>query len=160
MRAAPLPTPLKIYGLSLFPSELVSLRRYAIIALVFNSLWSLVWTLTGSSASNLAEAMAGTGQQSSADMAGKLMSLVVMLGAFAMFGRYARAQLKPPSMDAVRCTPKQRSSPSIPFAASSNTTRNSPARTARAQRPQIATKQGHGTSTSARRISRSPRRRA
>ena len=36
LRAAPLPTPLKIYGLSLFPDELVSLWSYAGIAITFN----------------------------------------------------------------------------------------------------------------------------
>jgi hypothetical protein len=38
LRAAPLPTPLKIYGLSLFPAELIPLSSYAGIAITFNLL--------------------------------------------------------------------------------------------------------------------------
>ena len=38
LRAAPLPTPLKIYGLSLFPAELIPLTSYAGIAITFNLL--------------------------------------------------------------------------------------------------------------------------
>lgn len=38
LRAAPLPTPLKIYGLSLFPAELIPLTSYAGIAVTFNLL--------------------------------------------------------------------------------------------------------------------------
>ena len=36
LRAAPLPTPLKIYGLSLFPAELIPLTSYAGIAITFS----------------------------------------------------------------------------------------------------------------------------
>ena len=35
-RAAPMPTPFKIYGLSLMPAELVPIQSYAIVALLIN----------------------------------------------------------------------------------------------------------------------------
>jgi len=92
MRAAPLPTPFKIYGLSLFPAELVPFSTYAGIALTFNSLWSLVWSLTGSSASTLHDAMSAGGSSSIGILAGRLMLLLVLFGLFAMFSRYAKQQ--------------------------------------------------------------------
>lgn len=97
LRAAPLPTPFKIYGLSLFPVELVPLSTYACIALTFNSLWSLVWSLAGSSASSLQEAMEGN--SSVAGVAARLSGLAVLFGLFTMFGRYAKAQLNVPEHD-------------------------------------------------------------
>ena len=97
LRAAPLPTPFKIYGLSLFPVELVPLSTYACIALTFNSLWSLVWSLAGSSASSLQEAMEGN--SSVAGVAARLSGLAVLFGLFTMFGRYAKAQLNVPDSD-------------------------------------------------------------
>mmetsp|Transcript_43216 Transcript_43216/g.113510 ORF Transcript_43216/g.113510 Transcript_43216/m.113510 type:complete len:282 (-) Transcript_43216:250-1095(-) len=97
LRAAPLPTPLKLYGLSLFPAELVTVRRYAIIALVFNLLWSLVWTLAGSSASSMADVLSGSAKEGShAVLATQVMWLLVLLGGFSMLGRFAMKQLKPP----------------------------------------------------------------
>ena len=61
LRAAPLPTPFKIYGLCLFPSELVPLPHYMCIALVFNTCWSVVWSLAGSTANNLHDVISGQG---------------------------------------------------------------------------------------------------
>lgn len=94
LRAAPLPTPFKIYSLSLFPVELVPLSTYACIALTFNSLWSLVWSLAGSSASSLQEALEGN--SSVAGVAARLSGVAVLFGLFTMFGRYAKASLNVP----------------------------------------------------------------
>jgi len=99
LRAAPLPTPFKIYGLSLFPPELVPFSTYAGIALTFNSAWSLVWTLTSSSASSLQDALSGSGNSSAGALAGKVSILFVLFGSFAMFGRYAKSQLQPIDVD-------------------------------------------------------------
>lgn len=93
LRAAPLPTPFKLYGLSLFPAELVPWSTYAGIALTFNSLWSLVWVLTGSSASNLQDALAAGGNSSVGALAGKLSGVFVLCASFAMFSRYAKRKL-------------------------------------------------------------------
>jgi hypothetical protein len=95
LRAAPLPTPFKIYGLSLFPAELVPFWTYAGIATGFNALWSLVWVLTSSSASSLAEAMSG-GSSSVGPLVAKVSALVALLGMCAMFARYAKRRLQPP----------------------------------------------------------------
>ena len=43
MRAAPIPTPFKIYGLCLLPADLVPVSTYSVVALIVNSAWSLVW---------------------------------------------------------------------------------------------------------------------
>merc|ERR1740124_1216773 len=92
LRAAPLPTPLKIYGLSLFPAELIPLTSYAGIAVTFNLLWSLVWTLASSSAHSLADAK----NSSTAVTAGKISLLLVLLGLGTQFSRFAHAQLQVP----------------------------------------------------------------
>ena len=61
LRAAPMPTPFKIYGLALLPAELVPVSSYAAVALLINTAWSLVWSLTGSSATSLQDAVSGRG---------------------------------------------------------------------------------------------------
>lgn len=95
LRAAPLPTPFKIYGLSLFPAELVPFWTYAGIVTGFNALWSLVWVLTSSSASSLAEAVSG-GSSSAGPLVAKISALVALLGMCTMFARYAKRRLQPP----------------------------------------------------------------
>jgi hypothetical protein len=89
LRAAPLPTPLKIYGLCLVPPELVPLRTYGGVALVINSVWSLLWCLTGSSASSLQDAVNGAGG-SRAQLVAQLAVVLALTGVLAMFGRFAR----------------------------------------------------------------------
>jgi len=92
LRATPgLPTPFKIYGLSMFPSELVPLSTYAGIALTFNSAWSLVWSLTGSSASSLQDL--SNGNSSGAALASKLSLLTMVFLLCTIFARYAKSQL-------------------------------------------------------------------
>merc|ERR1719440_1845274 len=95
LRAAPLPTPFKIYGLCLFPSELVPLWSYALIALIFNTCWSVVWALAGSSASNLQDVLNGEG--SSAALATQFSTLLVAFSVLVFFGRFAAAKIQPPS---------------------------------------------------------------
>ena len=94
LRAAPLPTPFKIYGLSILPTELVPAWTYAFIAVCFNSCWSLVWSLAGSSAqdaSGLADAKAKGG------LYVKLFFLVGLFGMCVQFARFAKAQLQLPN---------------------------------------------------------------
>ena len=81
LRAAPMPTPFKIYGLCLFPEELVPISSYAVVALAINFAWSLVWSLTGSSASSLQEAVSGTGggERSMAALVAKLFTVAALL---------------------------------------------------------------------------------
>lgn len=109
LRAAPLPTPFKIYGLCLFPPELVPLWTYATIALVFNTCWSVVWSLAGSSASNLQDVLNGKG--SGAELAGRLSTLLAFFGILVAFGRFAAAKMQPPTeadtdADAAPAAPK------------------------------------------------------
>ena len=93
LRAAPLPTPFKIYGLCLFHPDLVPVTTYFFVALGINTCWSLVWSLTGSSASSLQDAVAGNGDTSTAALVAKLFTLAAFSGAFLAFGRFAKAQL-------------------------------------------------------------------
>jgi len=99
LRAAPLPTPFKIYGLCLMPAELVPVSTYLVVALCINSVWSLVWTLTGSSASSLQDAVSGSGSSRGALVA-KLLTIGCLMVAFASFTRFAKAQLLRPVSDA------------------------------------------------------------
>merc|ERR1711988_1405928 len=90
-----MPTPFKIYGLSLLPAELVPIQSYAIVALLINTAWSLLWSLTGSSARSLQDALSGKGgdSHSTTALAMKLISLAGMLGMFVFFSRFAKARL-------------------------------------------------------------------
>lgn len=95
LRAAPMPTPFKLYSLSLFPPELVTMRRYLGIAVVFNSMWSVVWTLAGSSAGSLADIVSGkASKNSTAALVSKGMAVAVLMGLFSIFGRFAASQLQ------------------------------------------------------------------
>ena len=59
--------------------------------------WSLVWSLTGSSAKSLNEALYEGGNGSNKTVAAKVSSLAVLFGCFLVFGRYAKAQMTPPA---------------------------------------------------------------
>ena len=98
LRAAPMPTPFKIYGLALLPAELVPVSSYAAVALLINTAWSLVWSLTGSSATSLQDAVSGrgAGANSKSALVVKLISLAGLLGTFVFFSRFAKAQLMLP----------------------------------------------------------------
>ena len=100
LRAAPLPTPFKIYGLCLFQPELVPVGTYFFVALGINTCWSLVWSLTGSSASSLQDAVSGKGNTSIAANAAKLFTVAALLGTFGAFGRFAKERMQPPEDDA------------------------------------------------------------
>ena len=85
-----MPTPFKIYGLCLFPPELVPFSTYAGIALCFNTCWSVVWSLAGASASSLQDVLSGkSGENSNAKLVGQLSSLVVLFYVLTQFARYA-----------------------------------------------------------------------
>uniref|UniRef100_A0A7S2DSW5 VTT domain-containing protein n=1 Tax=Haptolina brevifila TaxID=156173 RepID=A0A7S2DSW5_9EUKA len=91
LRATPgLPTPFKVYGLCLFPSELVPVSTYAGIAITFNVAWSLVWSLAGSSARGMEDLSNGGGGGA---FATKVSILLVLFVLFTMFARYAKEQL-------------------------------------------------------------------
>ena len=100
LRAAPLPTPFKIYGLSILPTELVPAGTYACIAVVFNTCWSLVWCLGGSSMQDLADPSGA----SSGALVSKIVMLVGLFGMCVQFARFSKAQLQVP--------PEQASEPS------------------------------------------------
>ena len=99
LRAAPLPTPFKLYGLCFMEEKLVPLSTYAAVALTFNALWSLVWSLTASSASSLKEAYAEPGAGSATSAAAlatllpRLLMLATLVGCALAFSRHARATL-------------------------------------------------------------------
>jgi hypothetical protein len=96
LRAAPLPTPFKIYGLSILPTELVPAWVYFWIAIVFNLCWSTVWCLAGSSVQDATD-LAGA---SKAGLVGKVVSLVGIFGMCVQFARFARVQLQVPTSTA------------------------------------------------------------
>jgi len=98
MRAAPLPTPFKLYGLCLFPAELVPIGTYAVIAFTFNTCWSVVWSLAGSSASSLQDVMSGKGGENShAALLTQVLTLLVLFYALSQFARFAKAKMTPPA---------------------------------------------------------------
>jgi len=100
LRAAPLPTPFKIYGLCMFEPELVPAPAYFLVALIINTCWSLVWSLTGSSAGSLQDAVSGKGDTSTAALVTKLFTVVALFGCFTAFARFAKAKMQPPPEDA------------------------------------------------------------
>ena len=73
------------------------MSSYAVVALAINFAWSLVWSLTGSSASSLQEAVSGTGERSTAALLAKLFTVVALMGCFSVFARFAKARIQPPS---------------------------------------------------------------
>ena len=99
LRAAPLPTPFKIYGLCMFQPELVPVNTYFVVALIINTAWSLVWSLTGSSASSLQEITEGRTDMSKGKLVAQGFAIASFLLAFGAFGRFAKAQMQPPSED-------------------------------------------------------------
>ena len=88
LRAAPLPTPIKIYGLSLLPSELVPAPTFFWACFVINTAWSFLWSLTGSSASSLQDALSGS--HSRASLFAQFSALAVLFGLLAAGSRYAK----------------------------------------------------------------------
>ncbi len=88
LRAAPLPTPIKIYGLSLLPPELVPAPTFFWACLVINTAWSFLWSLTGSSASSLQDALSGS--HSRASLFAQFSALAVLFGLLAAGSRYAK----------------------------------------------------------------------
>lgn len=71
-----------------------------------NAAWSLVWSLTGSSASSLQDAVSGgaKGQSSRVALFAQLFTLAAILGAFTLFARFAKAQLSPEACEAAEMT--------------------------------------------------------
>ena len=93
VRAAPLPIALKNYGMSALPAELVPLGTFAVATLGVNAPFSVAWTLTGSSASSLHDAIRngnGGGDWASSDMAPKAVLAVAL---FAVLGWALLARL-------------------------------------------------------------------
>ena len=74
------------------------MSSYAVVALFINAAWSLVWSLTGSSASSLQEAVSGTGggERSMAALVAKLFTVAALFGCFTVFARFAKAHMQPP----------------------------------------------------------------
>jgi len=74
IRAAPIPSALKNYGLSLFPPSVVPFETFTLVTLVMKVPFSIAWALTGQSASTLQDAMSGnTGEE------GRMQRLVFQL---------------------------------------------------------------------------------
>mmetsp|Transcript_31593 Transcript_31593/g.86392 ORF Transcript_31593/g.86392 Transcript_31593/m.86392 type:complete len:203 (-) Transcript_31593:294-902(-) len=79
----------KNFGLSLFPSSVVPLPTFIVVTLVMNAPFSLAWSLAGSSASNLQEAMSGGGESAKKQkqLLGQLTAMLMLLGAVAAFSK-------------------------------------------------------------------------
>ncbi|KAL1519711.1 hypothetical protein AB1Y20_023221 [Prymnesium parvum] len=90
IRVAPIPGGVKNFGLSLFPSSVVPLPTFVAVTLVTNAPFSFAWSLAGSSASNLQEAMSGGGEgaKKQQQLLMQLTALLVTLGVMAALTRH------------------------------------------------------------------------
>lgn len=93
VRASPMPIALKNYGLALLPAHVVQLPTFALITLVVNVPYSIAWSLTGSSASSLQEALNGKPGNDRGLLASKVGMLVALFTGLALFARKATAEL-------------------------------------------------------------------
>ncbi|KAJ1618459.1 hypothetical protein T492DRAFT_1092304 [Pavlovales sp. CCMP2436] len=98
VRASPMPIAIKNYGLALLPAHVLPGRLFAVITLVVNMPYSIAWSLTGSSASSLQEALSGDARTGGAAVLLKLGALLALFGALSVFARKCRAEL-------ARCSP-------------------------------------------------------
>lgn len=69
-------------------------------------MWSCVWSLTGSSASSLQDALSGNGTSAGGSVA-KLSGLLVAFGVMVLVSRYAKTQLEPPASPLLRVIPQR-----------------------------------------------------
>jgi len=93
VRASPMPIALKNYGLALLPARVVQLPTFALITLVVNVPYSIAWSLTGSSASSLQEALNGKPGNARGALVPKVALLLALFAGLALFARKAAAEL-------------------------------------------------------------------
>lgn len=93
VRASPMPIALKNYGLALLPAHVVQLHTFALITLVVNVPYSIAWSLTGSSASSLQEALNGQPSNGPGMLVPKVGLLLALFAGLALFARKATAEL-------------------------------------------------------------------
>jgi uncharacterized membrane protein YdjX (TVP38/TMEM64 family) len=93
IRAAPLPIALKNYGLGMMPELPTSV--FMLMTFGVNVPFSVAWTLTGSSASSLQEAVqSGGAGSSSGQIIARVATAVTLLVSLGFVGRLCRDQLK------------------------------------------------------------------
>lgn len=93
VRASPMPIALKNYGLALLPARVVQLRTFVLMTFLVNVPYSIAWSLTGSSASSLHEALNGKPGSDRSSLAQKVGLLLALFTGLALFARKATAGL-------------------------------------------------------------------
>mmetsp|Transcript_4384 Transcript_4384/g.11362 ORF Transcript_4384/g.11362 Transcript_4384/m.11362 type:complete len:272 (-) Transcript_4384:375-1190(-) len=93
VRASPTPIAIKNYGLSLMPLDVVPTPVFAAITLAVNVPYSIAWSLTGSSASSLQDAVNGEVSVHNGVVAAKTFALVLLLSALGGFAHYCKSRL-------------------------------------------------------------------
>lgn len=92
VRASPTPIAIKNYGLSLLPAHVVPTSLFGAVTVAVNVPYSVAWSLTGSSASSLQDAVSGEGTHSGV-VAAKACALVLLLSGLGGFAHYCKSQL-------------------------------------------------------------------
>ena len=105
IRSAPLPTPIKIYGISLLPAHLVPWRTYLGVVVTVNSVFSMIWALGGASASSLQDAVSG-GNGSAHRLAAQAGAFSLLVFGMTHLARHAKAKLERPTSP--RASPRAR----------------------------------------------------
>lgn len=92
IRAAPVPIFLKNYGLGMVRS--LPMSTFVLVTIAVNVPFSIVWSLTGSSASSLQAALESGGAGSAGPTIARSVSAVVLLIAAGLLTNFCREQLK------------------------------------------------------------------
>lgn len=94
VRASPMPIALKNYGLAALPERLVPARTFALVSACVNVPYSVAWSLTGSSAGSLQDALSGQPRGGGGAALLKLGALAALLGGLGLFARRCSAELE------------------------------------------------------------------
>lgn len=115
VRASPMPIALKNYGLALLPAHVVHAQTFALITLVVNVPYSIAWSLTGSSASSLQEALNGKpGNNARGTLAPKVGLLLALFAGLALVARKATAEIASAERAADAAAAERRPPPAQP----------------------------------------------
>ncbi|KAG8468319.1 hypothetical protein KFE25_013402 [Diacronema lutheri] len=94
IRASPMPIALKNYGLAALPEHVVPSRTFCLVTVVVNVPYSVAWSLAGSSASSLQDAISGKARSGGGTVALKVGALLALFAALTAFASRCQAELR------------------------------------------------------------------
>lgn len=94
VRASPMPIAIKNYGLAALPEHVVPVRTFVLVTMCVNVPYSVAWSLTGSSASSLQDAISGEARAGGGAVVLKLSALVALFAALGAFASKCKSELE------------------------------------------------------------------